>query len=43
VFNDATSVQKLVTKHPEYQELVGRLISLYGEITQKALENEKSS
>jgi hypothetical protein len=36
-------VQKLVTKHPEYQELVGRLISLYGEITQKALENEKSS
>ena len=41
VFDDANSAQRLAAKHGEFQELVGRLISLYGEITSKGLENEK--
>jgi hypothetical protein len=31
-----------VDRHPEYQELVSRAIRLYKEITDKAMENEKS-
>jgi hypothetical protein len=41
VFEDSGTVQKLAAKHPEYQPLVARLISLYGEITRKGLENEQ--
>jgi hypothetical protein len=41
VFEDAGSAQKLAAKHPEFQELVARLISLYGEVTRKGLENEQ--
>jgi hypothetical protein len=41
VFEDAGSAQKLAAKHPEFQPLVARLISLYGEITRKGLENEQ--
>jgi hypothetical protein len=40
VFDDASDAQHLAARHPELQELVGRLISLYGEITRKGLENE---
>ena len=40
VFEDAGSAQTLAAKHPEFQPLVARLISLYGEITRKGLENE---
>jgi hypothetical protein len=31
----------LVARHPEYQALASRLVSLYDEITRKALENEQ--
>ena len=41
VFEDAGRAQNLAAKHPEYQPLVARLISLYGEITSKGLENEQ--
>jgi hypothetical protein len=41
VFDDASSAQRLAAKHSEFQELIGRLISLYSEITSKGLENEK--
>jgi hypothetical protein len=41
VLEDASSAQRLAAKHGEFQELVGRLISLYSEITSKGLENEK--
>jgi len=41
VFEDAGSAQKLAAMHPEFQPLVARLISLYGEITRKGLENEQ--
>jgi len=41
VLADATSVQGLAAKHPEYKPLVGKLIGLYSEITTKGLENEQ--
>jgi hypothetical protein len=42
VFEDATHVQRVIARHPEYRTLVAQLISLYSEITQKALENEEN-
>ena len=42
VLNDAQEVHNLVDRHPEWQDLVARLIHLYNEITEKALENEKA-
>jgi hypothetical protein len=41
VLEDANGAQHLAAKHPDFRSLVGRLISLYGEITAKALENEQ--
>jgi len=38
---DANKVKPMIDKHPEYQDLAVQLISLYNEITTKALENEK--
>jgi hypothetical protein len=42
VFADANNLRSLVACHREYQELVARM-DLYKQITDKALENEKSS
>jgi len=41
VLADATQAQELLSRHPEYKELAGKLVSLYGEITTKGLENEQ--
>ena len=41
VFADANKTRQLVERHPEHQELVARMISLYSEITARGLENEK--
>ena len=41
VLADATQAQGLVTKHPEFKTLVGKLFGLYSEITTRALENEQ--
>ncbi len=41
VFDDAEAACPLAAKHPKYQPLVSRLVSLYDEITQKGLANEK--
>ena len=41
VLTDANHAQGLVKKHPEIQSLVGKLMSLYSEITTKGLENEQ--
>lgn len=41
VFHDAGDARALVERNPKFQELVARLIGLYGEITRKAAENEK--
>ncbi|MFH0341877.1 MAG: hypothetical protein ACHBNF_07035 [Chromatiales bacterium] len=43
VFADANNLRTLVARHPEYQELVARMMDLYKQITDKALQNEKSS
>jgi hypothetical protein len=43
VLEEAGNVRTLVAKHPEFQELVARLIGLYSEITRKGLENEQKS
>lgn len=42
VFEDAGKVGALLDKHPEYQEIATRMLSLYKEITERALENEKA-
>jgi hypothetical protein len=41
VLEDASGAQPLMAKHPELQSLVSKLVSLYGSITTKALENEQ--
>ena len=43
VFRDAQHVKPLADRHPELQDLATRLIGLYKEITEKALENEQKS
>jgi hypothetical protein len=43
VFEDASTNQFLLGKHPEYQALVSRLAGLYSDITRKALENEEKA
>lgn len=43
VFADAQTIQPLVDRHPEYQDLVGRVLHLYKEILDKAMENEKKA
>ena len=43
VFEDANHVLPLIDKHPELHPVATRAISLYKEITEKALENEKQS
>ena len=34
------SLQPLIERHPEYRSLVGGLFSLYGQVVDRALENE---
>jgi len=41
VLKDANQVIPLSDRHPEYQELMAKVIRLYHEITARALENEK--
>jgi hypothetical protein len=43
VLRDANKIMPMVDKHPEWQSIAVRAISLYKEITEKALENEKQS
>jgi len=43
VFADAGAVGHLAQRNSEYGALVAKLISLYDEITRKALENEEKS
>lgn len=43
VFADANEIKPLVERHPEHHALVARVVNLYKEITDRALENEKGS
>jgi hypothetical protein len=42
VFADASGAQRLVAKHSDLQPLLTRVVALYAEITDKALENERN-
>jgi hypothetical protein len=42
VYKDGRNTQSLVKRHPEYNDLIARYISLYTEIIDKGLENEKA-
>lgn len=41
VFKDANNVLPLGDRHPEYQDLMARVIRLYHETTEQALKNEQ--
>ena len=41
VMDDAEDIKRIVDQRPDLQKLYTRAISLYQEITQKALENEQ--
>lgn len=41
VFHDAEEARPLAERNPKYQSLVSQLVSLYSEITEKGLANEK--
>ena len=43
VFEDAQRIRPLVDRHPEWQPVVMKMLSLYQEITTTALENEKAA
>ena len=43
VFADTREIKPVLDRYPQYQELAARMVSLYKEITDKALENEKAS
>ena len=40
---DAQKNKALVERHPKWQKVSARVVSLYKEITEKALENEKNA
>lgn len=40
VFVDCNELKPLLARHPEYQDLAARMMSLYHAITEKALSNE---
>ena len=42
IYKDGRNTQSLVKRHPEYNDLIARYISLYTEIINKGLENEKA-
>lgn len=41
VFEDAKEIGPVLSKHPEYQDIAARVMTLYKEITTKALENQQ--
>ena len=42
VLKDAEQIKPLMRKDPKVLEVAGRMVELYGQITAKALENEKA-
>lgn len=43
VLADADKIKPLIDRNPQYHSLATRVVSLYTEITEKALENEKKA
>lgn len=42
VFEDAKHMKKYIDRNPKFQDAAAQAMSLYSEITAKALENEKN-
>lgn len=42
VFSDTVQIKPLLARHPEFEELAGKVSSLYREITERALANEQA-
>jgi hypothetical protein len=42
VFNDARMIAPITNQNPQYQDIAARMVQLYKEITEKALENQKA-
>lgn len=42
VFKEATQASAMASRHPEFDELRAKVMSLYHEITTRALENEQA-
>lgn len=43
VIEDSKSIEPMLERHPEYVELVTKAFSLYKDIMEKSLENEKKT
>lgn len=43
VFEDSRHTMPLADRHPEYQDMIAKVIRLYHEITEQALKNEQGS
>jgi hypothetical protein len=43
VFADTSRIRPFLAQRPEYQDLAARMMHLYKEITEKALQNEKAA
>ena len=43
VLEEWRQIEPLLERHPEYQSLASRFVSLVGDITRKALENEQGT
>jgi hypothetical protein len=43
VLNDSRKISGMLDKYPAWQPLAARMMSLYNDITTKALENEQNS
>ena len=42
VLEDASNAQNIIERHSELHDLATKLVSLYSEITRKALQNEQN-
>lgn len=42
VFSEVGEIKPLIDRNPEYQDVAGRMMQLYKEITTKALANESA-
>jgi len=43
IFSDVQNVMPKVQRHPEYLELVGKVINLYHDITEQAMQNQHNT
>ena len=42
VFTDVVALKPLIERHPEYEQIFGKMMALYHEVTEKGLANEQA-